>query len=160
MGRSHVGPLVEAARELIARECPTPVALRQTFLAQAATVFRKAIEGHERAAARKDDRVANEFLRTANESLRTASKLGGIDELRPTADTESTGIRIVFEAWGDSAPAAAIAAAARLSTAPGAAALSRPTGALQDHRGGSAVRQGHDVSDGVAPARDVSSGGS
>lgn len=159
MGRNHVGPLVEAAREIIARECPAPVALRQTFLAQAATVFRKALEGHERAMLRKDDRVANEYLRTANESLRTASKLGGIDELRPATDTDSPHVRIVFEAWGDNAPAAAIAAAARLSTAPGTTTLPRTAGALSDHRSGREMGQGHRDVDGAAPARDVRSEG-
>lgn len=118
VGRNHVGPLVEAARKIIARECPPPTALRQTFLAQSAVIYRKAIEGHERAKTRGDDRVANEFLKTASDALRTASKLGGIDELRPESGTDTPNIRIVFESWGDSAPAAALAAATRLSTAP------------------------------------------
>ena len=123
--RNWIAPLIKSARERIAREAPPPPALRQTLLARADATYRKACAGHERAVAANDARAANDFLRTANEALRTASKIGGIDELKQT-DAGTPKFRIVLESWEDGAPAAALAAANRLSTAPRAAALPRP----------------------------------
>lgn len=59
--RNHVAPLVAAARERIGRECPPPVALRQTLLARTEATYRKACEGHDRAVARSDERIAKDL---------------------------------------------------------------------------------------------------
>ncbi|MBC5800025.1 MAG: hypothetical protein GIX03_00230 [Candidatus Eremiobacteraeota bacterium] len=157
--RNYVAPLLKSARERIGRECPPPSELRQTYLAQAATIYRKALQGHDSATARNDHRVANEFLKTANDSLRTAATIGGVGELKSEGGSQHPRVRIVFEAFEETAPPAALAAVARLSTAPGAAALSRSPGALPDHRSGREVREGHRVSDGApASGNDGSSG--